>query len=88
MKIAVFDTYVTTRSGALMHFDVLVPLGSSQLAENFAWQWLATIGLTRDAIELQSCQYCHSETPQPDTLQTIRRQGFAILPLEGCPVPD
>jgi hypothetical protein len=87
MKIAVFDTYVKKRDGAILHFDVLVPENSGQHAEKFARQWLASIGLPADAFDLQSCRYCHSESPKPDVMQQIRSQGYYILQMEGCPSP-
>ncbi|HEY5602301.1 MAG TPA: DUF2024 family protein [Gammaproteobacteria bacterium] len=87
MKIAVFDTYVTTHDGARLHFDVLVPEVKTLYAEIFARQWLADIGLPDDVVDLESCRYCHSETPGPEILQEIRDQGCYILQMEGCPSP-
>lgn len=88
MNIAVFDTYATTHNGAVLHFDVLVPLGSEPRAEEFARQWLAQIGLAHDAAELQTCRYCHNEIPQPGVLSHLLEHEYYILQMEGCPDPE
>jgi len=87
MKIAVFDTYVKTREGARLHFDVLVPENKAQHAKAYAKQWLSEIGLPDNAIELESCRFCHNDMPVPEIAQQIHDKGYFILQMEGCPNP-
>ena len=88
MQLDVFDTYVTQPDGQTMHFDVLIPKGGTlQSAKVFAMQWLRSIGVYTDIIQLHRCRFCHSESASPEIEQTVRTQGFAILQMEGCPSP-
>lgn len=86
MKIDVYDTYVRTRDGALLHFDVFIPEGTSD-AIRFAKQWLHEMGISYDKIEQENCQFCHSEIPDPEVIQQINHIGYYILQMEGCPSP-
>ena len=88
MKINIFDTRVITHSGQLMHFDVLLPLGSSRdEAVACAIQWLKSIGVKKHRMHLEKCNFCHSETAAPEIEQSIANQGYSILEMEGCPSP-
>lgn len=85
MQIDVHDTYARTDQGELLHFDVLLPAGQIDLAERIARQWLNSIGLESQQISLERCRYCHSESANPEIQQEINQQGYAIIPMEGCP---
>lgn len=88
MKLDVFDTYVTQSNGDLMHFDVLLPQGSSkEQAEKYALDWLQSIQIKTDSINLDKCRFCHSETATPEFEQSVATHGYAILQMEGCPSP-
>ena len=88
MKIDVFDTYVTHPDGNIMHFDVLLPEGSSNdKAAHYAMEWLKEMGIQSDDISLNRCSYCHSETAYPEIETTLKTKGYFILQMEGCPAP-
>jgi hypothetical protein len=88
MKIDVFDTYAHTDAGKVLHFDVLMPNGSTQeSAIAHANSFLASIGVTQAKIKSLRCNFCHSE-PANDTMkQSIDTHGYFILQMEGCPNP-
>jgi Domain of unknown function (DUF2024) len=46
MKVSVFDTYVTRKDGAIMHFDILVPDTENDYAKvhEYGKAYLATKG--------------------------------------------
>ena len=87
MKVAVFDTYVRTGAGEILHFDVLLPESDGQYAEAYARRWVQEIGLPAASVQLEVCRFCHSEIPSPEVTQQIRQQGYSILQMEGCPAP-
>ncbi len=88
MKLDVFDTYVTQSSGEQMHFDVLLPSGGiEQDARRVAIIWLESIGAQVDNMHLDKCHFCHSTAANPETLNVVSMQGYAILQMEGCPSP-
>ena len=88
MELDVFDTYVSHQNGNKMHFDVLLPKGSTQnQAESCAIEWLKKMGIQVKSIQLDSCRFCHSESAYPEMERTVITQGFAILQMEGCPAP-
>ena len=43
MKIHVYDTYVKSKDGHTMHFDVFTAVKDDQKAVEYARQWLASI---------------------------------------------
>lgn len=88
MELDVFDTYVTQSNGKLMHFDVFLPKGSSRtLAEKYALEWLESVQIKTDSINLEKCRFCHTESASPEYEQAVKSQGYAILQMEGCPSP-
>ena len=88
MRTAVYDTYYTSPSGKLLHFDVLVEHGVSQDdALQHARSWLNSIGETGDRLQQEKCNYCHSENAPEAIREEIENRGFYILQMEGCPDP-
>jgi len=85
MNIDVYDTYVRTAEGDLLHFDVLLPAGEGIKARQYAYEWLLSIGRTPQQTTLEKCKYCHTETAEPEIQQQIDRAGYYILQMEGCP---
>ncbi len=89
IKIDVFDTYADKKSGEIMHFDVLVPHGTSgELAYEYAQSWLKSINATDVSLEQKHCRFCHSQMSNPTVEAAIESEGYYILQLEGCPVPN
>ncbi len=87
MKIDVYDTYVRTTEGKLLHFDVLLPAGQGDKAAEFARAWLRSIGVASDDVTQESCDFCHSQAANPALQGHIERHGYFILQMEGCPSP-
>ena len=62
MKIDVYDTYAKSKSGNLLHFDVLLPSGDGEdIAFKFAQDFLQSIGESSDSLSQDRCSFCHSE---------------------------
>ena len=88
MKIDVFDTHVTLSDGQRMHFDILLPTGTSEdLANHYALQWLRSIAIEPEAVSQEQCRFCHSESATPEQQSSINTQGFAVIQMEGWPAP-
>jgi len=85
MNIDVYDTYVRTIEGELLHFDVLLPGGGDIRARHYANEWLLSIGKIPLEISQENCRYCHTETATPEILKLIDAHGYFILQMEGCP---
>ncbi|GIU20676.1 MULTISPECIES: DUF2024 family protein [unclassified Shewanella] len=85
MSIHVFDTYAYTTSGKRIHFDVLLPKRDAELALTIAKQWLNEIGEQGAEIRSDGCSFCHTAPSVPEYDEAIKRQGYAIYKLEGCP---
>lgn len=61
MELDVFDTYVTHQDGHKIHFDVLLPKGSTpEQAKGYAIKWLKSIRIQVEGLQLDSCRFCHS----------------------------
>jgi len=86
MKIDVHDTYATSKNGNTIHFDVLLPHGSSkETALRYARQFLDTIGESLESLKSERCNFCHTESANPAVAESIERTGHYILQMEGCP---
>jgi len=87
VKLDVYDIYARDNDGRLMHLDVLLPPGGTvQTAKSAALHWLLAMGVQRRHITVEKCRLCHVEPSQPEHLEQIERQGYDVLPLEGCPL--
>ncbi len=88
MKIDVFDTYAHTVSSSVLHFDVLLPNGASkEHALQYAQSFLASIGLEDTRIATVRCDFCHSQAATLPISEAIKKDGYFILQMEGCPNP-
>ncbi len=88
MRLQVYNTYAIRGNNQTMHFDVLMPEGSSARdARRHAADWLRQIGITDERFRLDSCMLCHTEEATPEFARDVQRQGYAILQMEGCPAP-
>lgn len=88
MKIDVFDSYAKSKSGHLMHFDVLVRSGTSQeTAFEYGQSWLVEIGEEATGLEINRCNFCHTEQAAPFVENSIAEKGYFILQMQGCPEP-
>ncbi len=89
MKIDVYDTYATSKTGRTIHFDVLLPTGGDQkTALKHAHAFLKSIGEAVDSLKSDRCNFCHTETAHPAIEVEIKKTGYYILQMEGCPEPS
>ncbi|MEZ5814535.1 MAG: DUF2024 family protein [Alphaproteobacteria bacterium] len=86
MEVDVYDTYAQSAQGRMIHFDVLVPSGTSaDQAFAYAKAWLEEIGENAQGLDQSRCNFCHVERARPHVQNDIQKQGYHILQMEGCP---
>ncbi len=86
MKIDVYDTYANSKKGHVIHFDVLLPSGDGkEKAVKFAQEFLQEIGEGAESLKQERCNLCHSEFADPNLEKHIKKHGYFILQMEGCP---
>jgi Domain of unknown function (DUF2024) len=81
----VYDTYVKTTNGRIMHFDVVLDEQDQAKALYYAKEWLTSIGHPDAVVTQENCAFCHSAEAPPELRQQIDNQGYGIFKLEGCP---
>ncbi len=87
MKVAVWDTYVRSSNGSVLHFDIIVPetLQDTGVIYDFGRQYLAAIGEPSSELSTEQCRLCHIEEPTDDMLRAISEKGFYILEMDAIP---
>ncbi|MBL7711023.1 MAG: DUF2024 family protein [Chitinophagaceae bacterium] len=87
MQVAVWDTYVKTRSGSVLHFDIIVPdtLKDAGHIYGFGKQYLQSIGEGKSELSMEQCRFCHIESPTAEMLSAIGDKGYYILAMETIP---
>jgi Domain of unknown function (DUF2024) len=81
----VYDTYVKTKTGRIMHFDVVLDEQDQGKALAYAKEWLTSIGHEDAVVTQENCAFCHSAEAPLELRKQIDEQGYAIYKLEGCP---
>ncbi len=84
MKLNVFDTHVRTGDGRYLHFDVLTAGDDQAHAARIAQDWLASRGVSETQVTQSQCLFCHSEVATAGMAEAVGRQGYCIIPLQGC----
>ena len=86
MKISVYDTYVNKSDGDIMHFDILVEEGLTDLEKIFQFgnRYLAEKGIKNHILDTEACQFCHIEVASESVEKAIQEKGYFILEMEGC----
>lgn len=85
MQVAVYDTYVRTNSGILMHFDILVPTDMEhQEVYAYGKEYLDSKGVQYRQLSSEECRLCHIEQAGESVVEGIKRQGYFIVELENC----
>ncbi len=85
MEVHVYDTYVKAHDGHTMHFDVITNIQDSTKAIGYAKKWLETIGENNAKVSTEECQFCHSQGAPEPIADEIKKNGFFIQKMEGCP---
>lgn len=86
MKVAVWDTYVTKKDGAIMHFDILAPesIKDTTIIYNYGKEYLKSKGQEGQPLTSKECRFCHVETVRPNWEEAINKQGYFIIEMENC----
>ena len=86
MKVAVWDTYVTKKDGAHMHFDIIVPefVKDTNLIYGYGKEFLKARDQMGQPITFKECSFCHIETIKPQWEESILQKGYYIYEMEGC----
>jgi len=85
MEIHVYDTYVKAKDGHTMHFDVITEVQDHDKAIDYAKQWLTTVGEGEAKVSTEECQFCHSQSAPDPVSDEIKKNGFFIQKMDGCP---
>lgn len=87
MQVAVWDTYVKSRSGTVLHFDIIVPesVKDADTIYNFGTRYLSDIGEQGSQLSTNECRFCHIEEPAPEVLAAIENKGYYILEMDAIP---
>ena len=86
MKIAVWDTYVTKSNGEVMHFDILAPecIKDESIIHQMGKAYLSTKNQQDAVLTAKECRFCHQEIAAAEMVESIQRQGYFIIEMEGC----
>lgn len=84
MQVAVWDTYVKTAHGSVMHFDIVLPdtVKDTALIYGYGRQYLETKGVQNAELSASECRYCHIEEPTALMMAAIEEKGFYIIEME------
>lgn len=85
MGFHVFDTYVKSKNGHVMHFDVITDKNDTEKAITFAKEWLKSIGENNAKVTTEECRFCHTQSVSEEIEIEIMTNGYFIAKMEGCP---
>ncbi|MCW3465232.1 DUF2024 family protein [Chitinophaga nivalis] len=86
MKLAVWDTYVTTKEGGRMHFDILVPeaITDPAVVYQYGRDYLQSRHQEGQELAARECRFCHVEEATAPMVAAIGEKGYFIVEMEGC----
>ena len=84
MDFHVFDTYVKSKNGQVMHFDIITDK-KVEKAISFAKEWLRSINEENAIVTTQECKFCHTQSVPEDIEIEIMTNGYFVSKMEGCP---
>jgi heterodisulfide reductase subunit B len=85
MGFHVFDTYVKSKNGHVMHFDVITDKNDIEKVIMFAKEWLKSIGENDVKVTTEECRFCHTQSVSEEVEIEIMTNGYFIAKMEGCP---
>lgn len=86
MECAVYDTYVTKKDGRIMHFDVIVEANTPhEKAIEYGKEFLESVDQGGQKMTQEECQFCHIQEAPPVVAEDIKKSGYYIQRMEGCP---
>jgi len=87
MEIQIHDTWVKGKNGT-MHFDVAIEQkegNDNKIAVESAKKWLTSIGEKDATITSNECKFCHTQGASPKVEEEIKKDGYSIIKMDGCP---
>lgn len=86
MKVAVWDTYIKRKDGRIMHFDIIVPIETTDSTQIYEYgrTYLHNKGEGGQEINSSECNFCHIESMKPHFEESIKAFGYFILEMENC----
>lgn len=85
MEVAIWDTYVTRQNGLIMHFDIIVPVETSEeKVIDFGRKYLKIKNETDGLLSSNECNWCHNEIADPLITEAITTNGYFIAEITGC----
>ena len=85
MDFHVFDTYVKSKNGQVMHFDIITDKKEVEKTISFAKEWLRSINEENATVTTQECKFCHTQSVPEDIEIEIMTNGYFVSKMEGCP---
>ncbi|MBI2006951.1 MAG: DUF2024 family protein, partial [Nitrosopumilales archaeon] len=73
------------KDGHTMHFDVITDVKDHDKAIEYAKKWLKSVGEGTAQVTTEECQFCHSQGAPEPISDAIKKDGFFIQKMEGCP---
>ncbi len=84
MGFHVFDTYVKSKDGHIMHFDVITDKSDTEKAITYAKEWLKNIGEKDAKVSTEECRFCHTQSVSEEIEIEIMTNGYFIAKMEDC----
>jgi len=85
MDFHVFDTYIKSKDGHVMHFDVITDKNNIENAIMFAKEWLNRVEEEDAVVTTKECRFCHTQSVSEEIEIEIMTNGYFIAKMEGCP---
>lgn len=85
MQIHVYDTYVQTTQFGEIHFDVITDKKDFNKALEYGKKYLESIGEGKAKMTSEECTFCHSQNAPKEVEDAIKKQGYFIQKMQGCP---
>lgn len=86
MQVAVWDTYVTKKDGAIMHFDIIAPveIRDEKLIHSFGKEYLQSKNQASQLLTAKECRFCHIEKATDEMMMSIQEKGYYIIEMQNC----
>lgn len=86
MQVAVWDTYVTKKDGAVMHFDIIVPdhITDEKTIHTFGKEYLLSKNQGNQPLTAKECSFCHIEKATDEMTLSIQQRGYYIIEMQNC----
>lgn len=86
MKVAVWDTYVTKKNGAIMHFDIVAPssVQDEEVIHTFGKEYLQSKSEQGQPLTARECRFCHLEQATQEMVASIQKKGYHIIEMQNC----